>query len=149
MALLKSGTPFTVESGSDGPGFGNVDGRESDRPMLLDPAVLGRTVGSPDTSETLLAAGAFRYIDAPREQAGNLGRNTFRKGKIANVNASLSRSFRLGPEWSMELRAESINFFNTPQFAEPGKTLTAPNFGQINNTLNDGRTYRFQLKFLW
>lgn len=149
VALLKSGTPFTVESGSDGPGIGNVDGRSGDRPMLLDPGVLGRTIGTPDTSEEMLPASAFRFIDAPREQAGNLGRNTFRKGRIANVNASLARRFRLGPEWSMELRAESINFFNTPQFAEPGKTLTSPNFGQINNTLNDGRTFRFQLKFFW
>jgi ABC-2 type transport system permease protein len=29
--LLKNGTPFSVESGSDGPGFGNVDGQGGDR----------------------------------------------------------------------------------------------------------------------
>ncbi len=149
VTLLKSGTPFSVESGSDGPGFGNVDGRSGDRPMVVDPSVLGRTIGTPDTSAGLLPASAFRFISAPGELAGNLGRNVFRKGTIANVNASLSRRFRLGPEWSMELRAESINFFNTPQFAEPGRALTSPNFGQINNTLNDGRTFRLQLKFLW
>ena len=149
VTLLKSGTPFTIRSGSDGPGLGNVDGQFADRPMVLDASVLGRTIGSPDTSEDLLPASAFRFIDAPGEQAGNLGRNTFRKGKIANVNATLSRLIPMGSEWAMELRAESINFFNTPQFAEPGKTLSSPSFGQINNTLNDGRTYRFQLKFLW
>ena len=149
VTLLKSGTPFTVESGSDGPGIGNVDGRTGDRPMLLDPSVLGRIIGSPDTSEELLPASAFRFVNAPAEQAGDLGRNTFRKGKIANVNASLSRRFALGSDESLEFRAESINFFNTPQFAEPGKTVTSPSFGQINNTLNDGRTFRFQLKFLW
>ena len=149
VALLKSGTPFTVDSGSDGPGFGNLDGRRGDRPMVLDPSVLGRVVGSPDKSQALLPRSAFRYVDAPAEQAGNLGRNTFRKGKIANVNASLSRRFPIGSERTLEFRAESINFFNTPQFAEPGKTLTSPSFGQINNTLNDGRTFRFQLKFLW
>ncbi len=149
VTLLKSGTPFTVESGSDGPGLGNIDGRRDDRPMLLDPSVLGRIVGSPETSESRLPREAFRFIDAPGEQSGSLGRNTFRKGKIGNVNASLSRRFSIGSEWTMELRAESINFFNTPQFAGPGRNLTSPNFGQINNTLNDGRTYRFQLKFLW
>lgn len=149
VSLLKSGTPFTVESGSDGQGFGNLDGRLGDRPMLLDPSVLGRVVGSPDTSESLLPRSAFRFINAPAEQAGDLGRNTFRKGKIANVNASLSRRFAMGSEWTMELRAESINFFNTPQFAEPGKYLATLNFSQINNTLNDGRTFRFQIKFAW
>ena len=149
VTLLKSGTPFTVQSGSDGPGFGNVDGRRGDRVMLADPPVLGRVVGSPDTSESLLPRSAFRFIDAPSELAGNLGRNTFRKGKIANVNASLARRFPIGSEWLLEFRAEAINFLNTPQFAEPGFALTSPNFGQINNTLNDGRTFRFQLKFLW
>ena len=117
--------------------------------MVLDKNVLGRVIGSPDSSEALLPASAFRFINAPAEQAGNLGRNTFRKGKIANLNASLSRSFALSGDTALELRAESINFLNTPQFAEPGKTLTSPNFGQINNTLNDGRTFRFQLKFIW
>ena len=149
VTLLKSGTPFTVESGSDGPGFGNIDGRQGDRPVVVAPSALGRVIGSPDTSESLLPASAFRFVDAPGEQAGNLGRNTFRKGKIANVNASLSRPFRVGGETSLEFRAESINFFNTPQFAEPGRALTSPNFGQINNTLNDGRTFRFQLRFGW
>ncbi len=149
VSLLKSGTPFTLDSGSDGPGFGNVDGRRGDRPMLLEPAVLGRVIGSPDTSEALLPRSAFRYINAPSEQAGSLGRNTFRKGQIANINVSLSRRFALGGDRAMELRAESINFFNTPQFAEPGKTLSSPSFGQINNTLNDGRTFRFHLKFFW
>ena len=149
ITLLKSGTPFTVQAGSDGPGFGNVDGRRGDRPMLLDPSVLGRIVGSPDSSESLLPRSAFRFINAPAEQAGNLGRNTFRKGKIANVNASLARRFPVGSERTLELRAEAINLLNTPQFAEPGYFLASPNFGQINNTLNDGRTFRFQLRFLW
>lgn len=146
VLLLKTGTPFTVEAGSDAPGFGNADGRRSDRPMLLDPTILGSTIGDPDTSEAKLPASAFRFIDAPTELAGNLGRNTFRKGKIANVNASLSRAFPISGDVSLTFRAESINFFNTPQFAEPTTALTSPSFGQINNTLNDGRTFRFTLR---
>jgi hypothetical protein len=43
------------------------------------------------------------------------------------------------------LRAESVNFLNTPQFAEPNKDLASPSFGRITNTLNDGRTFRFTL----
>jgi hypothetical protein len=39
-----------------------------------------------------------------------------------------------------------LNFFNAPQFAEPGKELTNPNFGVITNTLNEGRTFRFLLQ---
>lgn len=52
-------------------------------------------------------------------------------------------------EQRLRFRAESVNLFNTPQFAEPGFDLVLPNFGQITNTLNDGRTFRFWLNFLF
>jgi hypothetical protein len=148
VVLLKSGTPFGIDSGSDGPGFGNVDGELGDRVNVLDPSVLGRTIGNPSTSQELLPSSAFAFINAAAgETAGNIGKNTFRKGKIANVNAALARTWPLRNDLQMTFRAESINFFNTPQFAQPGTSLAAPNFGQITNTLNDGRTFRFLLRF--
>jgi hypothetical protein len=143
--LLKNGTPFSVESGSDGPGFGNVDGQGSDRVNLVDPSVLGRTVGDPDSSAALLPARAFSFI-VPQDDRGNLGRNTFRRGKIANVNAAAEREWRFRREWSLTFRAESVNFLNTPQFAEPNYNLVSPSFGVITNTMNDGRTFRMLLR---
>jgi hypothetical protein len=145
VVLVKSGTPTTIVAGSDGPGFGNVDGLNGDRPMLLDPAILGRTVGDPDTSAQLLPRSAFRFMNAPEEMQGSLGRNVIRKGKIANVNVSMQRVFALR-DWQVTFRAESVNFLNTPQFADPGNNLASPNFAQITNTLNDGRTFRFTLR---
>lgn len=142
--LLKNGTPFSVESGSDAVGFGNVDGQGSDRVHILDPAILGRVIGNPDTSQALLPRSAFAFLSVG-ELRGNIGRNVFRRGKIANVNASLMRTWRLPGEKNLTLRAESINLLNTPQFAEPNFNLTSPSFGRITNTLNDGRTLRFQL----
>jgi hypothetical protein len=143
--LLKNGTPFSVESGSDGPGFGNVDGQGGDRVNLLDTRVLGRTVGNPDTSVTLLPRQAFAYIQ-PFDERGNLGRNTFRRGKIANLNAALERTWEFRAARRLVFRAESVNFLNTPQFAEPNNNLISPSFGAITNTMNDGRTFRFLLR---
>lgn len=143
--LAKTGSPFTVFSGSDGPGFGNVDGFSSDRPDLVDPRVLGRTIGHPDGSRELLPKRAFRFISAG-ETRGNLGVSTFRKDGIRNLNLGVSRNWTLGGDKSLMFRAESINFLNTPQFAEPGGDLTSPSFGQITNTLNDGRTFQFQFR---
>ena len=48
VLLLKKGTPLTLFIGSDSPGFGNVDGSPSERPNILDPSILGMTVGDPD-----------------------------------------------------------------------------------------------------
>ncbi len=146
VTLVKSGTPFNVITGSDSPGYGNVDGNGSDRPNILDPTILGRTIGNPDTSLSLLPRSAFSFI-VPGAEAGDIGRNTFRKGGIANVNAAIARTWRVHSEKQLTFRAESINLFNTPQFAAPGLELAQPNFGQITNTLNDGRTFRFLLQF--
>lgn len=146
--LAKSGLPFTVISGSDGPGFGNVDGTNGDRPHLVDPAILGRTVGHPDVSVALLPRAAFRYM-SPGELRGNLGSNTFRRAGFSNLNASVARSFSLPSERTLTLKAESINFSNSPQFAQPNSDLSAPSFGTITNTLNDGRAFQFGLTFRW
>jgi hypothetical protein len=147
IALLKQGTPFTVTT-FDAPGFGNVDGNGGDRPNLLEPSVLGRTIGHPDTSVARLPVRAFSFM-SPTSTAGSLGVNTFRRGPIRNVNAALARTFPLGREMRLTVRAESVNLFNTPQFAEPGAVLGAPEFGFITNTLNDGRAFRFGLRFGW
>ena len=142
--LLKSGTPFTVNAGSDGPGVGNVDSQGGDRPNIVDPSILGRIVGSPDSSRQLLPRSAFQFI-TPGTDHGNLGRNTFRRGKIANVNASLTRSFTLPRDWRLTFRVDAINLFNTPQFANPQNNLTSPTFGIITNTLNSGRMFNFRM----
>ena len=144
--LLKSGTPFDIMSGSDGPGLGNVDGTNGDRVDIVDPSILGRSIGNPDTSRALLPRSAFAFIDWRTETRGNVGRNVFRKGKIANLNASLSRSWTLHNEMQLNFRAESINLLNTPQFAAPGNQLVNTNFAQITNTLNEGRAFRFTLR---
>ena len=146
VVLLKSGTPFVIDTGSDSPGFGNVDGTGRDRPNLLDPSVLGRAIDDPDTSRVMMPFSAFGFL-ALGQASGTLGRHVLRKDAINNINLSLSRSWPLGADKAIDFRAESINFFNSPQFAEPGRNLTSPNFGQITNTLNDGRTYRLLLQF--
>ncbi len=148
VTLIKTGIPFNIGSGSDGPGFGNVDGNGGDRPNLLDTTILGRTIANPDTSKQLLPRSAFQFI-SPTDARGNLGRNVFRKGPIRNVNASLQRSWGFRKDLRLTFRAESINLFNTPQFAEPGFELANPNFGAITNTLNEGRTFRFTLQVGW
>jgi hypothetical protein len=147
VALAKKGTPFSVTT-LDGPGFGNVDGNGGDRPNLLDPAILGRTIGNPDTSVQLLPKSAFGFIQ-PTQEAGNLGANVFRRGGIRNVNASVARAWQVWPEVRLTFRAESINVMNTPQFAEPGSVLGTPDFGYITNTLNDGRAFRMAVSVGW
>ena len=142
--VAKSGIPFTVLTGSDGPGFGNVDGVGGDRPNLLDPSILGRTISHPDLATQLLPRSAFAYLN-PTDRRGNLGSNVFLRAGYRNLNASVERRFVLPHDRALSFRAESINALNMPQFAEPVSDLSNPAFGKITNTLNDGRTIRLSL----
>lgn len=148
-ALLKAGTPLTLFVGSDSPGFGNVDGGPSDRPSIVDASILGRTTGDPNEAPLILSRERFDYIH-PGETRGNLGRNTFRKARIANLNGAVAKqwTFRGVREWSAMLRGEAYNLTNTPQFDEPQRNLTSPSFGRITNTLNDGRVFQLALRFI-
>jgi hypothetical protein len=146
VGLLKAGTPFNVETGSDSPGFGNADGVPDDRPNVVNPSVLGVTVDHPDKSRAQLPKSAFSF-PAVTDPSGNLGRNTFRKDGIGNINASLSRTFALhNGSTALLFRAESLNLMNHAQFEEPGSRLSEDNFAQITNTVNDGRALRFSLR---
>lgn len=145
VILGKSGTPFNIIAGSDGEGFGNVDGSPGDRPNILEPSLLGRSVDDPDTAASRLPTSAFSFI-SPTEAAGSLGRNGFRKDGIFNINMALAKQWSLGGDTALEFVAEGLNLFNHPQFAEPGRELTSPNFGQITNTLNDGRAFKFGIE---
>lgn len=145
--LWKTGTPLTFYIGSDAPGFGNVDGSPSDRPNILDPSILGRTIGHPNVATEIAARSRFAFI-RPGELRGNLGRNTFRKATIWNWNAAIQKQLKLLNEWSVQIRGEAYNLSNTPQFDEPQRNLSSPSFGKITNALNDGRVLQFGLRLV-
>ena len=130
--------------GSDSPGFGNVDGAPSDRPNIVDPSILGMTIGDPNTAPVTLSRDRFAYIQ-PGQLRGNLGRGTFRKATIANVNAAISKQMNWRDS-TILLRGEAYNLTNTPQFDEPQRNFSSPSFGHITNTLNDGRVLQFGMR---
>ncbi len=160
--IFQSGTAYHIHSGSDGPGYGNVDGSTQDRPNILDPSILGKTLGDPDTAPLILGADtcqaptvAIPYLHCKKFDAnipisgrGNLGANTFRKGTTNNWNLAIGRTFRLptGSERSLQFRAEFYNLFNRPQFDKPGSFVSSETFGKITNTANKGRQVQFSLR---
>lgn len=149
ISTFRTGTPFTLYIGSDAPGFGNVDGSGGDRPNILDPSILGVTIGHPDTAPLVLTRDKFSLLTPPKQE-GSLGRNVMRKARIANWNLALQKSWRLPArrETTIQLRGEAYNGFNTPQFDEPQRNLTSPAFGKITNTLNDGRVFQLGLRVI-
>ena len=52
-------------------------------------------------------------------QFGNMGRNIFRDTGFHNVDLSISKSFRFGEKVKAQIRVETFNFLNHPNFANP------------------------------
>ena len=149
VTLMKSGTPLTLYIGSDGPGYGNVDGSPSERPNILDPSILGKTISNPDVATSILRRDRFSYL-VPGQTAGSLGRDTFRKAGIANWNFALNKMWRWDGrrEGAVLLRVEAYNLTNHAQFDEPQRNYSTPAFGKITNSLNDGRVFQIGLRVI-
>lgn len=64
---------------------------------------------------------------------------TFRNDAINNFDASVNKSIKLPRDKEFELRAESFNTLNRPQFSAPNITPTSSAFGMVTNTANTPR----------
>jgi hypothetical protein len=78
--------------------------------------------------------GAFSFPTAG--YLGSTGRNTFRGPRFFNVDASLSKAFRVTEGMAFKFRAEAYNLFNNVNFGNPGTSIaTASSFGKISSTI--------------
>lgn len=73
---------------------------------------------------------------APAGQFGNLGRNVVRGFGAWQIDTAIRREFVLKEQLRLQFRAEAFNLLNHPNFGSIQTTLTAVNFGQPTNTLN-------------
>lgn len=142
------GTPFTVT----GTGFDlNLDGFAENRPVLLDPSILGNRIDNPATSTTLLPASAFRApTSADDYQCCILGRNTFFLDGTKNVDIGITKRVALPWEGhSLSLRADLFNAFNKFQWGFPNISYTSTTFGALTAQAPQyaPRTIQLSLKY--
>lgn len=69
---------------------------------------------------------------------GNTGRNILSGPGLFALNLSLSKNFKIKERTTVEVRAETFNFTNTPEFSNPQGSLTNSSFGYVTGTLGSG-----------
>lgn len=79
---------------------------------------------------------ASAFSIPPTGQFGNLGRNVVRGLGAWQVDFAVRRQFKLIEKLDLQFRAEAFNLFNHPNFGTIQTLLTATNFGQATNMLN-------------
>jgi hypothetical protein len=125
-----SGTPFTV--GTSGTLLNSPGNTQTADQVLPTVAILGgHGVGQP-----YFDPNAFAPVTAVR--FGNTGRNILRGPGSFNLDASLFRTFRMTERLRLQFRAEMFGATNTPQFNNPGATVSSATRNPDNSirTLN-------------
>jgi hypothetical protein len=76
------------------------------------------------------------------QQLGNIGRNSMTGPGFFNLNFAMSKTVPITERVGMQLRFETINLTNTPQFSNPNTSCClstgSTNFGTITGTVGSG-----------
>ena len=129
ILTLESGTPltFTANGGSlAAPG-------NTQTPNLVAPLQILHGI---NTSSPWFSPGSF--AQPVGTVFGNLGRNVISGPGYFQLQLSLFKDIKINERFNVQLRAETFNFTNTPQFANPNTSITSQTFGYVTSTVGSG-----------
>jgi hypothetical protein len=138
-----SGRPFTLTA--SGSSLNMPGNQQTPDQVKENVEILGNVGGDGTYFDTT----AFKRVTEVR--FGNVGRNTMRGPGLANLDLSLFRTFKLGPQTNLQFRAEAFNATNTPHFSNPNGNVNSSNFGKVLSTqtayaTGRSREFRFGLR---
>jgi hypothetical protein len=122
IITARSGTWFTPFTGVDN----SLSGIGLDRPDQ---------VGNPYVRNlsTLQWIDPGAYVPNAIGAFGNAGNDSLEGPKAINIDAAVSREFRVRERMRLELRFEAFNLANHPNFSNPDNYLSDSTFGQIQS----------------
>ncbi|HEX4748240.1 MAG TPA: carboxypeptidase regulatory-like domain-containing protein [Bryobacteraceae bacterium] len=127
-----SGTPLTITANGGtvslpGANIGNTADQVAPVQILW-----GINTGNPYFSTS-------SFVQPTGVRYGTSGRNIFDGPGLFQFNLSLAKSFQFTERMGLQLRCDSFNFTNTPEFSNPNTSVTAgASFGTITGTLGSG-----------
>ena len=151
LAFWQTGIPFSITNAS---ARINLPTISTDRPNV---------VGNPSLGDKTLQQffSISSFVAQPIGTAGNARRNLLYGPHARRVDLSLFKNIDLVDNLKLQLRVESFNISNTPNFLNPNAQITAVNsagqatgaglFGQLTQTnpsINP-RQFQFAAKFLF
>jgi hypothetical protein len=130
-AMVQSGTPIDVNTGSLAPG---------NRPDLIKPMTYPKHInlGGPWFDTTALSASSIPTSSTPNgtvyNRLGTLGRDVIVGPSYRVVNFSVQKNIHLTDKQKLELHADAFNLFNTAIFTNPVSNMSWGDFGVIAGT---------------
>jgi hypothetical protein len=124
----RTGTPLTVTDNNNlNLGSGGTSTADQVAPVNI---LEGINVGNPWFAKSSFVQHAGLQ--------GNTGRNIFSGPDLFSLNGTLSRTVIITERVKMQLRLETFNLTNTPQFSNPNTTTNNANYTYITGTLGSG-----------
>ena len=120
-----SGPPFTIIE----PGNPANTSRGTIRPNRI---ADGNLPSSERTVQEWFDTDAF--VSTPLYTFGNSGRGLIEAPATRLLDISVVKRFTFRERHNFEIRADSFNTTNTPQFGIPGRTIGNADFGRISST---------------
>ena len=162
IVTLLSGFPFTVTTGANNSGNGDLNG--TDRPSLalgasnnpVNGVTAGCGAGIVPAGQKLHTPNLWfdpcAFVLPASGTFGNLGRDTIIGPGLATWDFSLFKSTKITERVGLQFRAEGFNLLNHPNFRIPQSsavfagTTYSPSAGIIQNTATSSRQIQLALK---
>jgi hypothetical protein len=141
ILTAESGFPITIMTGRDqsntGAGFDrpNATGQSWELPA------------SERNPDHWFNTGAFAL--QPFGTFGDVGRNSIIGAGLFVFDLSLIKNVRIAREHTLQLRLESFNVTNHPNWGPPNNTLVSSAFGRITGTRTNMREVQFGVKYIF
>jgi hypothetical protein len=139
---LYSGTPFSVTDSKIPSQVNSAGGVLTPLADVINPMAVGADCGKAAVNGSCLSKTSFATysttsgIASPvQSDWGNVAPDSFRGPGYFNIDAQLTRSFRIKERAKLALGLSSYNLFNHPNFANPSGSLSSGAFGTITSTV--------------
>jgi hypothetical protein len=140
VGLLQSGSPYTVTVQTNTTNAFAAGGLRAD--LIGDPKLSDsdRTLGRWFNAAAFAQPAALKF--------GTSGRGILYGDGVTNFDLSALKNFVFAEGKQLQLRLETFNAFNHPDFGLPGRTLGAPGFGVVSSA-RAGRTVQVGLRLVF
>jgi hypothetical protein len=89
------------------------------------------------------------FVSPPPYTFGNTGRNILLGPELKTLDFSLDKNFEIVKTLGMQLRIESFNLLNHPNFGIPGNSIGSATAGTITSVITNAREIQFAARFHW
>jgi hypothetical protein len=139
---IYSGAPFSVTDSKIPAQVNSAGGVITPLADLLVSSATGANCGRVAVNTPCLSKTAFATYSTSSGVAspiqtdwGNIAPNSFRGPGYFDIDAQVSREFRIKEKVSMTLGIQAYNVLNHPNFANPSGSISSGSFGLITTTL--------------